>query len=58
MPGHETKVRLLAGLGRLLAESGVLVNVVSTPEIYLYEWVTFMRTRNDVHQVLSTRNLR
>jgi len=38
---RERKVRLLSGLRELLAPSGVLVNVVSTPEIYTNEWVTF-----------------
>ena len=43
--GHERRVRLFQGLGKLLDENGVLVNIVSTPEIYLHEWVTFS-TRN------------
>jgi SAM-dependent methyltransferase len=39
--GFERKVRLLRGLGNLLVEGGVLLNIVSTPEIYTHEWVTF-----------------
>ncbi|HSN54147.1 MAG TPA: class I SAM-dependent methyltransferase, partial [Candidatus Sulfomarinibacteraceae bacterium] len=41
VPGHERKVRLLRGLGGLLRPTGRLVNVVSTPDIYTHEWVTF-----------------
>lgn len=39
--GYERRVRLLRGLGELLANNGILVNIVSTPEIYTHEWVTF-----------------
>ena len=41
IPGREHKVSLLAGLGALLAASGRLVNLVSTPEIYVNEWASF-----------------
>jgi SAM-dependent methyltransferase len=41
IPGFERKVDLLRGLGHLLAADGILVNIVSTPEIYTHEWVTF-----------------
>ena len=41
IPGHSRKVRLFAGLRRLLCGTGKLVNIVSTPEIYTHEWVTF-----------------
>ncbi|HSN54632.1 MAG TPA: methyltransferase domain-containing protein [Candidatus Sulfomarinibacteraceae bacterium] len=41
VPRHERKVRLLCGLGGLLRPTGRLVNVVSTPDIYTHEWVTF-----------------
>ena len=41
VPGHERKVRLFRGLGGLLGAAGRLVNVVSTPEIYSHEWLTF-----------------
>ena len=41
IPGFERKVRLFRGLRNLLADHGVLVNIVSTPEIYTHEWVTF-----------------
>jgi hypothetical protein len=34
-------VRLFTALGRLLAAEGRLINIVSTPEIYFNEWVTF-----------------
>jgi SAM-dependent methyltransferase len=41
IPHRQNKVRLFTALGRLLAAGGRLVNIVSTPEIYLNEWVTF-----------------
>jgi len=39
--GHERRVGLFSRLGKLLDENGILVNIVSTPEIYTNEWVTF-----------------
>lgn len=39
--GRENKTDLLRGLGRLLKPSGVLVNVVSSVEIYVREWASF-----------------
>lgn len=39
--GLERRVRILSGLGKLLDNNGILVNIVSTPEIYTHEWVTF-----------------
>jgi len=41
IPGRDHKVRLFTGLARLLRPTGRLVNIVSTPEIYTHEWVTF-----------------
>ena len=41
IPGFDQKVRLFRGLGNLLAEGGILVNIVSTPQIYTHEWVSF-----------------
>jgi SAM-dependent methyltransferase len=41
IPGFHRRVRLFRGLGSLLAKGGTLVNIVSTPEIYTHEWVTF-----------------
>lgn len=41
IPGHDRKLRLLRGLKDLLRPQGILVNIVSTPEIYIHEWVTF-----------------
>lgn len=38
---REHKIRLLRGLGALLSPGGVLVNLVSAPEIYLHEWASF-----------------
>lgn len=41
IPGRDRKVKLMTGLRRLLNSRGLLVNIVSTPEIYTHEWVTF-----------------
>jgi SAM-dependent methyltransferase len=41
IPGMDLKVRLFRDLRALLARGGILVNIVSAPEIYLNEWATF-----------------
>lgn len=41
VPGPEARKKLFRTLGELLAPGGKLINIVSTPEIYLNEWVTF-----------------
>lgn len=41
IPDFPRRVRLMQGLAALLDAGGVLVNIVSTPEIYTHEWVTF-----------------
>ena len=41
IPGLENKVRLFRNLRSLLASEGVLVNIVSAPEIYWNEWASF-----------------
>jgi hypothetical protein len=41
IPGAEQKSRILGGLGRLLAPEGCLVNLVSSPDIYVHEWASF-----------------
>ena len=41
IPYYQKKVRLFTALGDLLAGEGRLVNIVSTPELYVNEWVTF-----------------
>ncbi len=41
IPGAETKARLFRDLRTLLAPGGILVNIVSAPEIYLNEWASF-----------------
>ena len=38
---REKKPALVAGLAALLAPGGVLINLVSSPEIYVHEWVSF-----------------
>jgi len=35
------KVRIFSDLQRLLTPKGVIVNLVSSPEIYIYEWASF-----------------
>ncbi len=40
IPGS-TKVRILRDLGRLLAPDGIIVSIVSSPEIYTHEWASF-----------------
>lgn len=54
VPTRERKVRLLAGLRGLLAPGGRLVNVVSSPEIYSHEWVSF--TTRDFPRNKRARN--
>ncbi len=41
IPGMDTKVRLFSDLRGLLKQDGILVNIVSSPEIYVHEWASF-----------------
>ena len=41
IPGCDRRARLFRGLANLLTKMGILVNIVSTPEIYTHEWVSF-----------------
>jgi ubiquinone/menaquinone biosynthesis C-methylase UbiE len=41
IPTREQKIALLRSLGRLLRREGRIVNLVSSPEIYLHEWASF-----------------
>lgn len=41
IPTEARKVAVMQGLRGLLAPAGVFVNLVSTPEIYTHEWVSF-----------------
>gem|GEM_PF-196234 len=41
IPGRDRKIRLLRGLRALLRPGGKLINIVSAPELYTHEWVTF-----------------
>lgn len=45
VPANKEKVRLLSGLRNLLQPQGKIINLVSAPEIYVYEWASFS-TRN------------
>jgi SAM-dependent methyltransferase len=41
IPTMEKKVMNLGGLRNLLRDDGVLINLVSSPEIYIHEWTSF-----------------
>jgi ubiquinone/menaquinone biosynthesis C-methylase UbiE len=41
IPGFARRAGLLRGLRDLLSNDGLFVNIVSTPEMYTHEWVTF-----------------
>ena len=41
IPDSAQKVELLRSLRRLLSPGGVIVNIVSAPEIYTHEWTSF-----------------
>lgn len=41
IPARDQKIRLFAGLRDLLTKDGRLINLVSSPEIYLHEWASF-----------------
>jgi SAM-dependent methyltransferase len=41
IPGMQTKVQLFRDLRALLTADGVIVNMVSAPEIYVHEWASF-----------------
>lgn len=55
IPTREKKVAILGGLRQLLAAGGRLVSVVSSPEIYTNEWVSFS-TRDFVADNLRARS--
>lgn len=41
IPTMEKKVALFRGLRRALKRDGIIVNLVSSPEIYIHEWTSF-----------------
>lgn len=41
IPRRDLKLRILRDLRDVLAPGGILVNLVSSPEIYLHEWASF-----------------
>ena len=41
VPGMENKARIFKCLARLLKNAGIIVSVVSSPEIYVHEWASF-----------------
>jgi ubiquinone/menaquinone biosynthesis C-methylase UbiE len=48
------KARIFRDLGRLLAPSGIIVNLVSSPKIYTHEWASF--TTKDFTENAVARN--
>lgn len=57
IPEWDTKVRLFHDLGRLLAASGKIVNIVSAPEIYWHEWASFSTKEYPENRVAKTGDL-
>jgi len=53
IPGA-AKTRICCGLAKLLAPNGTIVNLVSSPEIYLHEWASF--TTKDFPENASARS--
>jgi SAM-dependent methyltransferase len=45
IPTEEKKVALFSSFEQLLGDNGIVVNLVSSPEIYFHEWASFS-TRN------------
>lgn len=41
IPGPERKIEIFASLASLLKSSGTMINLVSSPEIYVHEWASF-----------------
>ena len=41
IPTMERKIRLFTGLSTLIKPNGVIINLVSSPEIYTHEWASF-----------------
>ncbi len=41
VPTMERKIKLFRELGNLIGRDGIIVNLVSSPEIYMHEWVSF-----------------
>jgi len=41
VPTMEKKIMLFSGLSSLLKQDGIIINLVSSPEIYTHEWASF-----------------
>jgi ubiquinone/menaquinone biosynthesis C-methylase UbiE len=41
IPDRDLRIHLLSEMRRLLSPSGIFVNLVSAPDIYFHEWVSF-----------------
>jgi SAM-dependent methyltransferase len=57
IPEAARKVRLLRPLGRVLSRDGCLVNLVSSPEIYLHEWASFSTADFPDNRLASTGDI-
>ena len=53
VPG-ERKAKIFSDLAKLLAPRGTIVNLVSSPEIYIHEWASF--TTSDFPENAAARN--
>lgn len=63
IPTKEKKISLFTGLTKLLTEDGILINLVSSPEIYTREWASFTTkdfpenhtaTTGDIVRIITT----
>jgi ubiquinone/menaquinone biosynthesis C-methylase UbiE len=63
IPTVEKRILLFKGLNRLLNSDGILINLVSSPEMYTHEWVSFSTKQypqnkhaksGDVVQIITT----
>jgi len=57
IPGMEHRVRILRGLGRLLASGGRIVLLDATPELYVNEWASFSTKPFEENAVAKTGDI-
>jgi len=55
IPSRAVKLRILQGLHAVLVSGGILINLVSSPDIYLHEWASFS-TRDFVEENRKARS--
>lgn len=41
IPGWENKIKIFSEMNRMLKPDGIIINLVSSPEIYFHEWASF-----------------